>query len=95
MGFFFNRDKQNQLTKMYISSQSSRSKILKILTIKILSVIVDWLCGTIASYQVLHTLTDDGIGPDAPDKWMIMQDMSFLIAHIYKRLEVLLSINIG
>jgi len=36
-----------------------------------------------------------GIGPTPPIKWMTMSDMSFLIAHRYKHVVVLLSIEKG
>lgn len=43
--------------------------------------------------EVLHALTGDGIGPAPLDKWMIMSDMSFIIAQRYKHVLVLMSID--
>jgi len=43
--------------------------------------------------RILGTLNFFGIGPAPPDKWMIMSDMSFIIAHRYKHVVVLLSIE--
>ena len=45
--------------------------------------------------KVKHAMSCDGIDPVPLNKWMIMSDMSFLIAQIYKHAVVLLSINIG
>lgn len=43
--------------------------------------------------EVLHALAGDGIGRATSDKWMIMPDMSFLIAQRYKHVVVLMSID--
>jgi hypothetical protein len=42
-----------------------------------------------------NALTGDDIGLGPRDKWMIMSDMNFLIAHRYKHVVVLRSINKG
>lgn len=43
--------------------------------------------------EVLHAWTGDGIRRAPSGKWMIMPDMSFLIAQRYKHVVVLMSIN--
>ena len=42
---------------------------------------------------MLHALSGDGISNAPPDKRMIMSDMGFLIAHIYKHVVFLMSIE--